>query len=43
MTLTGAGVMGLFVDEALALLAIVPIVLGAVALYFGITQPKEMS
>ena len=43
VTLTGAGVIGLFVDEDLALLAIAPIVMGAVALYFGITQPKEMS
>ena len=43
VTPTGAGVIGLFVDEALQLLAFVPIVTGLVTLYFAVTTPKEKS
>ncbi len=43
VTLTGAGVIGLFVDEALRPLAFVPIVTGLVSLYFAVTTLKEKS
>ncbi len=43
VTPTGAGVIGLFVDEVQRPLAFVPIVAGLVALYFGITTLKEKS
>ena len=41
-TITGAGLIGLYVDETLRWYAMVPIIVGIVALYYGVTAPKEV-